>query len=165
MSQPKIYSFAPLDGFDRPYSFNSLRGKVVLIVNVASLCGFTPQYKELELLYEKYHSQGLVILGFPCNQFANQEPLDNANISIFCQKNFGVTFPILKKLEVNGSGAHPLYKYLKEEKAGVLGFKGVRWNFEKFLIDRNGNVVNRFFSEMTPLSFEDQIVNLIKIEL
>lgn len=162
MSQSKFYSFVPLDGFERPFSFYSLRGKVVLIVNVASLCGFTPQYKELELLYKKYRDQGLVIIGFPCNQFANQEPLDDGNIGVFCQKQFGVNFPILKKIEVNGSNAHPLYKYLKKEKAGLLGFKGVRWNFEKFLVDRQGNVVERFLSEQTPLSFEQEIVRLLK---
>lgn len=158
----QFYSFSPLDAHLHALPFERLRGKVVLIVNLASLCGYTPQFRELESLYQKYKSKGLIVLAFPCNQFLNQEPQSNENISIFCQRHFGVTFPILNKVEVNGSNSEPLFKYLKEQKSGVLGFKGIRWNFEKFLIDRNGNVTNRYPSDITPLQFENVIVDLLK---
>jgi glutathione peroxidase len=118
-------------------------GKVVLVVNTASQCGFTPQLEGLEKLYEDYADQGLVVLGFPCNQFGGQEPGDADQIGAFCQKNYGVTFPMFEKIEVNGDDAHPLYKWLREEKGGLMGSK-IKWNFTKFLINRDGQVVDRF---------------------
>ena len=118
-------------------------GKVVLVVNTATACGLTPQFSGLETVYEKYVDQGLVILGFPCNQFAGQEPLDAEGIGEFCQRNYGVSFPMFEKIDVNGDDAHPLYKWLKSEKGGVLG-GGIKWNFTKFLIGKDGRVVKRF---------------------
>ncbi|CAN6629910.1 glutathione peroxidase-like peroxiredoxin Hyr1p [Trichomonascus vanleenenianus] len=145
-----FYDLKPLDAEDKPFDFAQLKGKAVLIVNVASKCGFTPQYKGLEELYQKYHAQGLEVLGFPCNQFGHQEPGTQEEIATFCQKNYGVTFPVLKKIDVNGDNADPVYKYLKDKKAGLLGFKGIKWNFEKFLIDKEGNVVDRWASTKSP---------------
>ncbi|KAG0665955.1 Glutathione peroxidase 2 [Monosporozyma unispora] len=160
MSQ--FYDLKAQLGNGKIYDFDQLRGKVVLIVNVASRCGFTPQYKELQYFYEKYGEMGLEILGFPCNQFGNQEPLTDEQISDFTREKFGVTFPILKKIDVNGPDEHPVYHYLKEQKHGVLGFKGIKWNFEKFLIDRNGIVTNRYFSAIPPITFESRIVELLE---
>jgi glutathione peroxidase len=124
-------------------------GKVVLVVNTASQCGLTPQFTGLESLYEKYVDQGLIILGFPCNQFAGQEPRDEAGIGEFCQKNYGVSFPMFEKIDVNGSDAHPLYKWLKAEKGGKLG-DGIKWNFTKFLIGKDGQVVKRYSPTTEP---------------
>ena len=118
-------------------------GKVVLVVNTASQCGFTPQFEGLEKLYEQYADRGLVVLGFPCNQFGGQEPGDSEQIGAFCQKNYGVTFPMFEKVEVNGDDAHPLYQWLRQEKGGLLGDK-IKWNFTKFLLNRDGEVVDRF---------------------
>ncbi|CAI4055938.1 hypothetical protein SKDZ_02G3500 [Saccharomyces kudriavzevii ZP591] len=143
------------------FKFDQLKGKVVLIVNVASKCGFTPQYKDLEALYQKYQGKGFIILGFPCNQFGKQEPGSDEQITEFCQLNYGVTFPIMKKIEVNGSNADPVYNYLKSQKSGLLGFKGVKWNFEKFLVDRNGNVVQRYSSLTKPSSLDQEIQSLL----
>ena len=144
-----------------PLAFSSLRGRVVLIVNVASKCGFTPQYKGLESLYEKYHTQGLEILGFPCNQFGSQEPGAEEEIVMFCSNTYNVTFPIMEKVEVNGNHVHPVYEYLKGQKSGLLGLTRIKWNFEKFLVDRNGNVVERYASTTTPESLEDKIQKLL----
>lgn len=146
------------------FKFDQLRGKVVLIVNVASNCGFTPQYKQLEYLYKKYKPYGFEILGFPCNQFGNQEPGTDEEIIAFTRDKFGVTFPIFSKIDVNGPDEHPVYTYLKEKKRGILGFKGVKWNFEKFLINREGKVVKRFFSPATPISFEPTIADVLGCE-
>ncbi|EGW35280.1 uncharacterized protein SPAPADRAFT_53580 [Spathaspora passalidarum NRRL Y-27907] len=157
----QFYSFVIPDGNNNNIDFNQFRNKVVIIVNVASLCGYTPQYKELQQLYEKYHDRGLEILGFPCNQFGNQEPGDESNIASFCQRHFGVTFPIMKKVYVNGDDEHELYTYLKGQVKGVLGFRGVRWNFEKFIVNRDGQTVARFTSIITPLQFETYIVTLL----
>lgn len=143
------------------FKFDQLKGKVVLIVNVASKCGFTPQYKELEELYKKYQDKGFVILGFPCNQFGKQEPGSDEQITEFCQLNYGVTFPIMKKIDVNGSNADSVYNYLKSQKAGLLGFKGIKWNFEKFLVDSNGKVVQRFSSLTKPSSLDQEIQSLL----
>ncbi|QYG95129.1 glutathione peroxidase [Iamia sp. SCSIO 61187] len=128
---------------------SAYRGKVVLVVNTASKCGFTPQYEGLEKLYEDYADQGLVILGFPCDQFRNQEPGDEAEIQEFCKLSYGVTFPMMAKIEVNGDGAHPLYQWLKAERGGVLGSK-VKWNFTKFLVGRDGAVIERYGSTTKP---------------
>lgn len=157
-----FYDLAPLDAKDQPYPFEQLKGKVVLIVNVASKCGFTPQYKELEELNKKYADKDLVILGFPCNQFGWQEPGNSEEIASFCTLNYGVTFPVLKKINVNGDDADPVYKFLKSHKSGLLGLSRVKWNFEKFLVDKNGNVVERHSSVTKPLSLVDKIDSLLK---
>jgi glutathione peroxidase-family protein len=156
-SATTFYDLKPADKSGEPYEFSNLRGKVVLVVNVASKCGFTPQYAGLEELYKKYNDQGLEILGFPCNQFGHQEPGTQEEIASFCQKNYGVTFPVFKKIDVNGSNVDPVYDYLKNQKSGLLGFKGIKWNFEKFIIDRNGKVVERFASTTSPSSLESTV--------
>ncbi|KZS92573.1 glutathione peroxidase [Sistotremastrum niveocremeum HHB9708] len=143
------------------YDFATLKGKVVLIVNVASQCGFTPQYKGLQALHDKYKDKGLVILGFPCNQFGGQEPGTDADISEFCQLNHGVTFPLMKKSDVNGDNTNPVYQYLKNEKAGLLGLTRIKWNFEKFLVDKEGKIVNRWASTTTPEFIDGEIAKLI----
>jgi glutathione peroxidase len=139
-----VYDFSArgIDGTDRP--LQNYKGEVLLVVNVASKCGFTPQYTGLEALQQKYHARGFEVLGFPCNQFGSQEPGNEAEIQSFCTLDYGVTFPMFAKVDVNGASAHPLYKYLKGEKPGILGTEGIKWNFTKFLIDRNGEVVKRF---------------------
>lgn len=141
-------------------SMSDYNGKVVLIVNTASKCGFTKQYEGLEELYEKYKDQGFIILGFPCNQFGAQEPGGNAEIKNFCTSTFSVTFPMMSKIDVNGDDADPLYKFLKKEKGGILG-DDIKWNFTKFLIDREGNVVDRFASQKTPKALEKEVEKLL----
>lgn len=141
-------------------SMSDYKGKVVLIVNTASKCGFTKQYEGLEELYEKYKDQGFVILGFPCNQFGAQEPGGNEEIKNFCTSTFSVTFPMMSKIDVNGDDADPLYKFLKKEKGGILG-DDIKWNFTKFLIDRDGNVVDRFASQKTPKALEKEVEKLL----
>ncbi len=131
-------------------------GKVVLVVNTASKCGFTPQYEGLEELYEAYADQGLVILGFPCDQFGHQEPGDETEIQEFCKVNYGVTFPMMAKIEVNGDGAHPLYQWLKAEKGGTLGAK-IKWNFTKFLVGRDGQVIKRYGSTTKPAKLRSDV--------
>jgi len=144
-----LYDFSAKlnNGTDR--SLSDYKGKVLLIVNTASECGFTPQYKGLQELYAKYHDRGLEVLGFPCDQFGHQEPGSDAEIQSFCELNYGVTFPIFSKIEVNGSGTHPLYKFLKNEKGGLLG-DAIKWNFTKFLVDKQGTVVERFAPQTAP---------------
>ncbi|KZT29765.1 glutathione peroxidase [Neolentinus lepideus HHB14362 ss-1] len=141
--------------------FADLKGKVVLIVNTASQCGFTPQYKGLQKLYEKYKDKDFVILGFPCNQFGGQEPGDDSAISEFCTLNHGVSFPLMKKSDVNGDNTNEVYKWLKSQKAGILGLTRIKWNFEKFLIDKNGNVVNRWASTTTPDAIDAEVAKLV----
>ncbi|KAJ2227042.1 Glutathione peroxidase 2 [Coemansia sp. RSA 485] len=153
-------SFKTLKGED--YPFEQLRNKVVLIVNTASKCGFTGQYAGLEDLYKKYSDQGLVILGFPSNQFGKQEPGDADQIGNFCQINYGVTFPIMEKSDVNGDDENPVYKYLKVAKPGLMGLKRIKWNFEKFLVDRHGNVVQRWASTTSPQSIEATIKECVE---
>lgn len=157
----KFYELAPLDKAGNPFPFSELKGKAVLIVNVASKCGFTPQYKGLEELNKKYGPQGLVVLGFPCNQFAHQEPGNDEDIQSFCQLNYGVSFPVLKKIDVNGSNQDPVYEYLKSQKSGLLGFRGIKWNFEKFLVDKQGNVVGRWASTSSPESLSKDIEKVL----
>jgi glutathione peroxidase len=156
-----VYDFhaQSLDG--RDVALSDYKGHPLLIVNTASKCGFTPQYEGLEQLYDKYRALGLVVLGFPCNQFGKQEPGDESEIGAFCQKNYGVSFPMFAKIDVNGNGAHPLYQYLKREKPGVLGTQGVKWNFTKFLIDRTGKVVARFAPSTKPADLEGAIAKLV----
>lgn len=141
-------------------SMSEYKGKVVLIVNTASKCGFTKQYEGLEELYEKYKDQGFVILGFPCNQFGAQEPGDNAEIKNFCTSTFSVSFPMMSKIDVNGESADPLYKFLKKEQGGILGDE-IKWNFTKFLVDREGRVVDRFASQKTPKQLEKEVEKLL----
>ncbi|KAG8683658.1 Glutathione peroxidase 2 [Ceratobasidium sp. 394] len=143
------------------YNFDQLKGKVVLIVNVASKCGFTPQYTGLEALYKKYQDKGFVVLGFPCNQFGGQEPGTDEEIGAFCQLNHGVSFPLMKKSDVNGDNTSEVYKYLKNEKSGILGLTRIKWNFEKFLIDREGRVVGRWASTTSPESLEGEIEKVL----
>jgi glutathione peroxidase len=141
-------------------SLEEYKGKVVLIVNVASKCGFTPQYEGLQELYQKYQDQGFVVLGFPCNQFRNQEPGSNEEIMEFCSTNYGVTFPMFSKIDVNGENAHPLYKFLKSEQSGLITDE-IKWNFTKFLVDRNGKPVDRFATTTKPESIEKDIEKLL----
>lgn len=133
------------------------QGKPILIVNVASKCGFTPQYDGLQKLYAKYKDRGLMVLGFPCNQFGGQEPGSDAEIQAFCKVNYGVEFPVHAKLEVNGDGAHPLYRHLKKEEPGLLGTEGIKWNFTKFLVGKDGTVLNRFAPTTKPEDLEVEI--------
>jgi len=148
-----------LDG--REVALSDYQGKVMLIVNTASKCGFTPQYAGLEEIYSAYRGKGLTILGFPCNQFGRQEPGGAEEISAFCERSYGVTFPMFEKIEVNGANAHPLYQYLKDEKPGLLGTKTIKWNFTKFLVDRTGKVVARFAPTATPARIRPAIEKLL----
>ncbi|MGD0914261.1 MAG: glutathione peroxidase [Terracidiphilus sp.] len=159
-----IYAFTAelLDG--RTLSLAEFRGKVQLIVNTASKCGFTPQYAGLEQLYGKYRGRGLEILGFPCNQFGRQEPGTAAEIASFCQRNYGVSFPIFAKIDVNGANAHPLYRFLNREKPAPLRFllgNRIRWNFTKFLVGRDGRVVERFGPRVKPAALASSIEALL----
>ncbi|MCK0536765.1 glutathione peroxidase [Alcanivorax quisquiliarum] len=153
------FSATTLQGEQR--NLSDYQGKVLLIVNTASKCGFTPQYKGLQALYEKYRDQGLEILGFPCDQFGHQEPGDEAQISEFCEVNYGVRFPMFAKVEVNGSAAHPLYQHLKKAAPGLLGSKAIKWNFTKFLVGRDGKVVKRYAPTDKPESLATDIENLL----
>ncbi|QSI75154.1 glutathione peroxidase [Niveibacterium microcysteis] len=153
------FSTRTLDG--KPLNLADYAGKVLLIVNTASNCGFTPQYAGLEALQRQYGARGLVVLGFPCNQFGAQEPGSEAEIGAFCEKNYGVTFPLSEKVEVNGEGAHPLFKYLTKEAPGLLGTTAIKWNFTKFLVDRDGNVVERFAPTTKPEELAAQIETLL----
>ena len=148
-SVPNVFDFSAKLNNGKKKSLADYRGKVLLIVNTASKCGFTPQYKGLEQLYEKYKEQGLEILGFPCDQFGHQEPGTDQEILDFCELNYGVTFPLFSKIDVNGDAAHPLYKYLKTEAGGLLG-DDIKWNFTKFLISREGQVLERYASLTRP---------------
>ena len=146
----------------KPVALRDYQGKVVLVVNTASKCGFTPQYKGLEALYRKYKDQGLEVLGFPCNQFGAQEPGNEQEIATFCETNYDVTFPMFSKVDVNGEGTSPVYRYLKSAKPGLLGTEAIKWNFTKFLIDRDGNVVARFAPNDTPESIERDIAKALQ---
>ncbi len=160
MTRVHDFSARDLQGQDVPLS--RYQGKVLLVVNTASECGFTPQYKGLQKLYEQYHDQGLEVLGFPCNQFANQEPGSEEDIGSFCDMNYGVSFPIFGKIDVNGDEAHPLFRHLKSEAPGVLGSKAIKWNFTKFLVDRDGRVVERYGSKDKPEDIAPDIEKLLR---
>ncbi|MCO6429896.1 MAG: glutathione peroxidase [Deltaproteobacteria bacterium] len=152
-----IYSI-PVDTIDgNPATLEGFRGKVLLIVNVASKCGFTPQYDGLEKLYQELKGRGFEILGFPCNQFGGQEPGSEEEIKSFCRLNYGVSFPLFSKVEVNGENAHQLYKHLKKSCPGILGTEGIKWNFTKFLLDRQGRVLKRFAPTASPASLQAEI--------
>ncbi|HTM76400.1 MAG TPA: glutathione peroxidase [Devosia sp.] len=142
-------------------SLERWRGQVLLIVNTASQCGFTPQYAGLETLYRTHKDQGLTVLGFPCNQFGAQEPGSAAEIGAFCEKNYGVSFPVFAKIEVNGAGAHPLFKYLTHDKPGILGTEAIKWNFTKFLVDRAGEPVARYAPRTRPEELEALVQKLL----
>ena len=150
------FSAKTIDGAEQPLS--SLKGKVLLIVNTASKCGFTPQYAGLENLWQKYEDKGLVVMGFPCDQFGHQEPGNEEEIKNFCSLSYDVSFPLYAKIEVNGSNAHPIYQWLKKEKSGLLGIGAIKWNFTKFLIGRNGEVVKRYAPTDKPESIEKDII-------
>jgi glutathione peroxidase len=156
-----IYDFSAktIDGSEQ--SLADYRGKVVLVVNTASKCGFTPQYEGLEKLHEEYAGKGLAVLGFPCNQFGAQEPGNEEEIKNFCSLTYDVNFPMFAKIDVNGENAHPLYKYLKKEAKGILGSEGIKWNFTKFLIDREGKVIDRYAPTEKPEALKPKIEKLL----
>ena len=156
-----LYDFTVNDIHGKPVALDRYKGKVLLVVNTASECGFTPQYKGLEALYEKYRAKGLEVLGFPCNQFGGQEPGSEAAIEQFCEVNYGVTFPLFAKVDVNGDHAAPVYRYLKASKPGLLGTEAIKWNFTKFLVDREGKVVARYAPKETPESIAPAIEKVL----
>jgi glutathione peroxidase len=156
-----IYDFSATSIEGNPVEISNYKDKVLLIVNTASQCGFTPQYQGLQALYQKYSDRGLVVLGFPCNQFGQQEPGSTSEIQSFCETRFGVSFPLFEKVDVNGINAHPLFKYLTKAVPGILGTEGIKWNFTKFLVDRKGNVVKRYPSMTKPEDLEKEIEALL----
>ena len=160
-TMPKIYDFKVKTIEGEETTLSPYKNNVLLIVNVASKCGFTPQYDGLEALYQKYKEKGFFVLGFPCNQFGSQEPGTEEEIQNFCRVNFGVTFPMFSKIDVNGDTTHPLYQYLKSEQPGFLGTEMIKWNFTKFLVDREGNVVKRFGSATKPEEIQKDIESLL----
>ena len=152
-----VYDFSARTLSGQPKALADFRGQALLIVNVASKCGFTPQYEGLEALQKRYASRGFSVLGFPCNQFGAQEPGDAADIEAFCSLTYGVTFPMFDKIEVNGEGTHPLYAFLKKQKKGLLGSEGIKWNFTKFLVDREGRAIRRFAPNDRPEDLDSVI--------
>lgn len=152
----KIYDFKALSSKGKEIDFAQFEGKVLLIVNTASKCGFTPQFAGLEALNQKYKDKGLVVIGFPCNQFASQDPGSDSEIEGFCQLNYGVTFQIMKKIDVNGENAHPIFKYLKSQTKGLLG-SAIKWNFTKFLISKDGQAIERYAPTTKPEKMEKDI--------
>lgn len=153
------FSATSIDG--KPVDLSAYKGKVLLIVNTASKCGFTPQFKGLQQLFEHYTDRGLVVLGFPCDQFGHQEPGNEADINSFCELNFGVSFPLFAKIDVNGKDAHPLYAHLKTEAPGLLGSEGIKWNFTKFLVNREGKVISRYAPAASPDAIAKDIEALL----
>ena len=158
-----VYDFEAQTIDGQTVALSAYQGKVLLIVNTASACGFTPQFAGLEKLHQDYADQGLVVLGFPCNQFGSQDPGSNEEIGAFCQKNYGVSFPMMAKTEVNGAQAHPLYQWLKTQAPGMLGSEGIKWNFTKFLVDKDGVSVKRYGSVDTPASVSKDIAAALAI--
>lgn len=161
---PSVYDFSALLLDGQPMSLAQFRGRVLLIVNTASKCGFTPQYAGLEELYGEYKHRGFEILGFPCNQFGRQEPGSAEEIGAFCERNYGVSFPMFGKIDVNGPAAHPLYQFLKRSKPGLFGFRRIKWNFTKFLTDRSGRPVARFAPSTKPEALAGRIEQLLSIQ-
>ena len=157
-----IYDFTVDDIGGRPVKLDRYKDKVLLVVNTASKCGFTPQYKGLESLYRKYKDQGFAVLGFPCNQFGAQEPGNEQEIATFCETNYDVTFPMFGKIDVNGNAAAPVYRYLKRAKPGLLGSRAIKWNFTKFLVDRDGKVLARYAPNDTPESIEGDVEKALR---
>lgn len=156
-----VYDFSVETIMGLPQSLEDYRGNVLLIANTASKCGFTPQFAGLEALYQRYKDRGFVVLGFPCNQFNEQDPGSNEEILSFCQVNYGVSFPMFGKIDVNGPSAHPLYEHLKSEARGLLGSRAIKWNFTKFLVDREGHVVERFAPNAEPETIAPTIEALL----
>ncbi|MBT4521291.1 MAG: glutathione peroxidase [Halieaceae bacterium] len=156
-----VFNFVCKSPSGKDKDLSDYKGKVLLVVNTASKCGLTPQFKGLEKLYGQYGDKGFEILGFPCNQFGHQDPGSNDEITEFCQLNYGVSFPMFGKIEVNGSGADPLYKYLKKEAPGAMGSRGIKWNFTKFLIDSSGEVVKRYAPTTKPADIARDIKKLL----
>ena len=152
-----LYDFEALSIQGQPAHFSTQRGKVLLVVNTASECGFTPQFAGLEALWRQYRDQGLVVVGFPCNQFGGQDPGADAQIESFCQLNYGVSFPMMAKVDVNGAQAHPVWKWLTEQAPGLLGSKAIKWNFTKFLVGRDGQVIKRYAPTDKPESLKKDI--------
>lgn len=157
MAESTIYDFEALSIDGQPAHLSTQRGKVILVVNTASACGFTPQFAGLEKLWQDYRDRGLVIVGFPSNEFGGQDPGSNAEIGAFCQRNYGVSFPMMAKVQVNGAQAHPLWQWLKKQAPGLLGTEAVKWNFTKFLVGKNGQVLKRYAPNDTPESLRKDI--------
>jgi glutathione peroxidase len=155
---PTVYDFEALQIDGKPVALSQFQGQVLLIVNTASACGFTPQFAGLEALHKSYGDKGLVVLGFPCNQFGAQDKGSNDEIASFCQRNYGVSFPMMAKVEVNGAKAHPLYQWLCEQAPGVLGTKAIKWNFTKFLVGKDGQVLKRYAPTDKPASLDQDIL-------
>ncbi|MDP5135655.1 glutathione peroxidase [Rheinheimera baltica] len=158
---PNVHQYKIKDGQGNDIDLSQFRGKVLLIVNTASKCGFTPQYKELEELHQKYHDKGLVILAFPCNQFGAQEPGSNGDIQQFCELNYGVSFGVMAKLAVNGPDASPLFEHLKDSARGLMKTRAIKWNFTKFLVNKDGDVVKRYAPRTKPTSIAATIEDLL----
>ncbi|WP_148716787.1 glutathione peroxidase [Chitinolyticbacter meiyuanensis] len=156
-----VYDFSAKDIFGDEVPLSRYRGQVLLVVNVASQCGFTPQYEGLESLYRQYKDRGLVVLGFPCNQFGSQEPGNEEEIRSFCSTHYDVTFPLFSKVDVNGDAADPLYQHLKKAEPGILGTEGIKWNFTKFLVDREGSVVERYAPTTKPQELVGAVEKLL----
>ncbi|WP_323750674.1 glutathione peroxidase [Marinobacter sp.] len=161
MANESIYDFSAKDVKGNDVAMADYKGKVLLIVNTASKCGFTPQFEGLQALHSDLGSKGLEVLGFPCNQFMNQDPGSDESITEFCSLNYGVDFPMFAKIEVNGGGAHPLYRFLKKEAKGLMGSEKVKWNFTKFLVDKNGQVVRRYAPTVKPADIRNDIEKLL----
>ncbi len=157
MSTPSVYDFEAQDIRGNDIALSAFKGKVMLVVNTASKCGFTPQFGGLEALHNTYAAKGLAVLGFPCNQFGAQDPGSDSDIAGFCQMNYGVSFPMMGKIDVNGPAAHPLYKWLAAEAPGLLGSKAIKWNFTKFLVGKNGQVIKRYAPLDKPANMADDI--------
>lgn len=156
-----IFDYSATDLSGAPVDLAQYKGKVLLIVNTASACGFTPQYAGLEQVYQQFRDQGVVVLGFPCNQFGHQEPGTESEIGAFCEKNYGVTFPLFAKVDVNGEAAHPLFKQLKKDAPGLLGTEAIKWNFTKFLVGKDGKVVKRYAPATKPQELTGDIKKLL----
>jgi len=158
-----VYDFDATTITGQPVKLDQYRGQVILVVNTASKCGFTPQFDGLEKLWQAHKDKGLVVLGFPCNQFGSQDPGSEDQIASFCQLNYGVSFPMMAKVDVNGPAAHPLYQWLVKEAPGILGTKAIKWNFTKFLIGRDGQVLGRYAPTDTPKSLNDDVLKALGI--
>ncbi len=158
-----VFDYTAVGLSGAPVDLAQYKGKVLLIVNTASACGFTPQYKGLEQVYQQFRDRGVVVLGFPCNQFGGQEPGAEAEIGAFCEKNYGVTFPLFAKVDVNGAAAHPLFRQLKKDAPGLLGTEAIKWNFTKFLVGKDGGVVKRYAPSTEPKELAGDIEKLLAV--
>lgn len=161
MNSQTIYDFSAVDNKGNDFSFSQLKGKVLLIVNTASACGFTPQYAGLQELSTLYKDDGLEVIAFPCNQFGKQEKGDSAEIASFCDLNFNISFPLMEKIEVNGPNSHPLFNFLKEHAPGIFGTKGIKWNFTKFLVNRDGTIIKRYSPKTKPEEIASDIKQML----